>query len=81
MMTRARPESNPYGWQDHLYDKNRPEVVGFIESLRALLNEYPGSIALGEIGESPQRSLDLLVEYTRGQRLHLCYSFDLLAPR
>ena len=74
-------ESNPYGWQEHLYDKNRPEVSAFLERLRALLDTFPGSVSLGEIGESPSRSLDLLVEYTQPNRLHLCYSFDLLAPK
>jgi len=75
----SAPAVNPYGWQDHLYDKNQPEVLPFIERLRALLDEYEGRVALGEIGESPARSLELLAEYTQPGRLHLCYSFDLLS--
>jgi alpha-glucosidase len=72
-------ETNPYGWQNHTFDKNQPEVVQFIEKFRALLDRYGSCIGLGEIGESPIRSLDLLIEYTAPQRLHLCYSFDLLS--
>ncbi len=70
-------QSNPYGWQEHIYDKNQPETLGFLEALRQLLNRYD-AIGLGEIGDSPARSLDLLVEYTSPERLQLCYSFDLL---
>jgi alpha-glucosidase len=72
-------ETNPYGWQDHIFDKNQPEVVDFIEQLRARLDCFDDRISLGEIGESPVRSLDLLVNYTAPGRLHLCYSFDLLS--
>lgn len=71
-------QSNPYGWQEHIYDKNQPEIYDFLENLRVLLNRH-NAIGLGEIGDSPVRSLDLLVEYTSPKRLHLCYSFDLLA--
>lgn len=74
----SAPESNPYGWQDHQYDKNQPEVVPFLRRLRSLLDQYSSRVALGEIGEAPERSLDLLVRYTQPDALHLCYSFDLL---
>lgn len=75
----SAPAVNPYGWQDHLYDKNQPEVISFLERLRALFDRFEGSVGLGEIGESPARSITLLAEYTRPGRLHLCYSFDLLS--
>ena len=75
----SAPAVNPYGWQDHLFDKNQPEVIPFLERLRALFDRYEGSVGLGEIGESPARSISLLAEYTKPGRLHLCYSFDLLS--
>lgn len=75
----SAPAVNPYGWQDHLFDKNQPEVIHFLERLRELFDRYEGSVGLGEIGESPARSITLLAEYTRPGRLHLCYSFDLLS--
>ena len=40
-----------------------------------------GADASHDQAQSPARSLELLVEYTQPHRLHLCYSFDLLAPR
>jgi len=71
-------ESNPYSYQDHIYDKNRPETVDFLDELGALMAEYPESITLGEIGSVRRRSWPLIHQYTEGQRLDLCYSFDLL---
>jgi alpha-glucosidase len=67
-----------YHWQDHRYDKNRPETPGFLQRLRALLELYPGSATVGEIGQGP-RSLELMAEYTSGgDKLHMAYTFDFL---
>ncbi|CAN7180288.1 beta-galactosidase BglA [Mesorhizobium sp. LjRoot246] len=74
------PAVNPYNYQDHLYDKSRPENLGFLERFRALLDEYPATAAVGEVGDS-QRGLDVVAAYTTGgKRVHMCYSFDFLAP-
>ena len=68
-----------YHWQDHRYDKNRPETPGFLQRLRALLELYPGSATVGEIGQGP-RSLELMAEYTGGgDKLHMAYTFDFLS--
>ena len=67
-----------YHWQDHRYDKNRPETPGFLQRLRALLDLYPGSATVGEIGQGP-RSLELMALYTGGgDKLHMAYTFDFL---
>ena len=71
-------DSNPYGFQDHIYDKNRPEVLSFLSELGALMREYPGTVTLGEIGSIRKRSWSLIRDYTDGDRLSLCYTFDLL---
>ncbi|MFK0686898.1 alpha-glucosidase [Mesorhizobium sp. IMUNJ 23033] len=74
------PAVNPYNYQDHLYDKSRPENLGFLERFRALLDEYPAQAAVGEVGDS-QRGLEVVAAYTAGgKRVHMCYSFDFLAP-
>ncbi|PAQ02449.1 alpha-glucosidase family protein [Mesorhizobium mediterraneum] len=74
------PSVNPYNYQDHLYDKSRPENLGFLERFRALLDEYPATAAVGEVGDS-QRGLEVVAAYTAGgKRVHMCYSFDFLAP-
>ena len=68
---------NPYSFQYHHYNNTRPENVAFLEELRALLDRYPGVTALGEI--SSEDSLATMAEYTRGRRLHMGYSFELLS--
>ncbi|RAZ91395.1 alpha-glucosidase [Mesorhizobium hawassense] len=74
------PAVNPYNYQDHIYDKSRPENLGFLERFRALLDEYPAQAAVGEVGDS-QRGLEVVAAYTAdGKRVHMCYSFDFLAP-
>ncbi|MBB3997019.1 alpha-amylase family glycosyl hydrolase [Aureimonas pseudogalii] len=75
---RTAPRDRPYNWQDHLYDKNQPENLAFLQRFRALLDEYPAATAIGEVGELI-RGLELMGEYTRGtDRLHMCYAFDFL---
>ncbi|MAY81788.1 MAG: alpha-glucosidase [Deltaproteobacteria bacterium] len=71
---------NPYSLQDHVYDKNRPQVCDFLSDLGTLLAEFPGSIALGEVGATQERALSLMQQYQQPGRLHLSYTFDLLSP-
>jgi alpha-glucosidase len=74
------PAVNPYNYQDHLYDKSRPENLAFLERFRALLDEYPAAAAVGEVGDS-QRGLEVVAAYTAGEnRVQMCYAFDFLAP-
>ena len=73
------PEVNPYNWQDHLYDKNQPENLEFLRKLRALMEEYPATTAVGEVGDA-QYGLDIQAQYTSGDdKMHMCYSFDFLS--
>jgi alpha-glucosidase len=44
--------------------------------LRALLDHYPGTVALGEV--SSENSAATMAEYTAPGRLHMAYSFELL---
>ncbi len=71
---------NPYAFQKHIYDNTRPENLAFLESLRALMDRYPGTVTLGEI--SADDSLKTMAEYTSGNsRLHMAYSFELLVEK
>ncbi|MEQ5802848.1 alpha-amylase family glycosyl hydrolase [Halomonas sp. H10-9-1] len=75
----VRPD-NPYGFQLHHHDKTQPENLAFLEKLRALLDEYPGTTSVGEVGDDD--SLGVMAAYTQGgKRLHMAYSFDLLGER
>jgi len=74
---RGFSEDNPYAFQYHYYNNTQPENLTFIQQLRALLDRYPGTTALGEI--SAEDSLATMAEYTQGgDRLHMGYSFELL---
>ncbi|THV16944.1 beta-galactosidase BglA [Rhizobium rhizophilum] len=74
------PAVNPYNFQEHIYDKNRPENIAFLKRFRALLDEYPAIAAVGEVGDS-QRGLEIVGEYTSGNdKMQMCYAFEFLAP-
>ncbi|MEM6308372.1 MAG: alpha-amylase family glycosyl hydrolase, partial [Pseudomonadota bacterium] len=73
------PSVNPYNHQDHLYSKNQPENLDFLRRFRALLDEYPATTCVGEVGDA-QRGLELLGAYTAGDDLvHMCYAFEFLS--
>ncbi|HEU4812902.1 MAG TPA: alpha-glucosidase family protein [Xanthomonadaceae bacterium] len=67
---------NPYAFQYHHYNNTQPEMLPFLERLRALVDEYPGAVTLGEI--SSEDSLGTMAEYVAPGRLHMGYSFELL---
>ena len=70
--------TSPYAMQKHKYQHTQPENVGFMQDIRSVLNRYPGTVALGEIGTDD--SISVMAEYTKGgSRLHMAYSFDLLS--
>lgn len=76
LKTPSVPASNPYSMQRHQFDISQPENLGFLSELRALMDEYPGTMTVGEI--SDDRPLERMVEYTIGEdRLHMAYTFDL----
>ena len=74
---KEKPEWNPYGMQYHLFSKNQPENLAFLERMRTLLDEYEARAMVGEMGES-HHAIRMMGEYTTGRRLHKCYSFEML---
>ncbi|TFL16730.1 alpha-glucosidase [Jannaschia formosa] len=73
------PAVNPYNYQEHLHSKNQPENLVFLKRFRDLLDEYPGTAAVGEVGDA-QYGMELLGQYTRkGQGVQMCYAFDFLS--
>ncbi|MXQ09266.1 alpha-glucosidase [Alphaproteobacteria bacterium GH1-50] len=69
---------NPYNVQRHVYDKTRPETVGFLKNVRTLLDQYEGTMSVGEVGEG-RGAATIMGEYTKGDdRLHMAYSFEML---
>ena len=68
---------HPYGFQVHVYDQARPEMLPFLEKVRKLLDAY-GAYSLAEVGGHD--ALKLMGQYTGAGRLHAAYSFALMQP-
>lgn len=74
------PDVNPYGMQSHIHDKTQVENIDFLRRFRSLLDEYEGRMTVGEVGDGA-RSLKTVAAYTAdGDKLNMCYTFDLLSP-
>jgi alpha-glucosidase len=72
--------SNPYAWQEHRYDRSRPEALDFLKRMRALTDQYPDTMMVGEIGD--ESGMLMVAQYSAGgDKLHMGYCFDLLADR
>jgi len=70
------PPVNQYDYQQHLNDKTQPENLVFLQRIRELLDQYPDTMAVGEIGDD--NMVDVMTAYTTENRLHCAYSFELL---
>lgn len=74
---KSAPEANPYAMQYHLFSKNQPENLPWIERIRALLDTYSDRASVGEMGEM-HHAIRMMGDYTAPGRLHQCYSFELM---
>jgi alpha-glucosidase len=55
------------------------ENLEFLKRFRALLDEYPGTTAVGEVGDA-QIGLQIVADYTSGNdKMHMCYAFEFLS--
>ncbi|MGL4309739.1 MAG: alpha-glucosidase [Paracoccaceae bacterium] len=72
-----KPEPNPYFMQYHLFSKNQPENLGWMERIRRIMNDYADRATVGEMGES-HHAIRMMGEYTAPGRLHQCYSFEMM---
>ena len=76
---KTKPDGNPYYMQYHLFSKNQPENLGWLERIRLVLDQHGDTTSVGEVGES-HGAIKLMGDYTRPGRLHQCYSFEMLGP-
>jgi alpha-glucosidase len=68
----------PYIMQQHIYDKSQPENIEFLKRLRALMDEYPNLMSLGEIGDD--HPFKLAYEYTeKGYPLNTAYNTHMMS--
>ena len=74
------PDTNPYGWQLHEYDRSRPENLDMLRALRRLTDRYEDRMMVGEI--ACDLGVVRIAEYCASpDLLHTGYSFDLLGTR
>ncbi len=59
--------------QVHKYDFDQPEVISVLQDFRAVLDEYPERMAVGEVID-----LDMALRYVGRNKLHLAFNFDFL---
>lgn len=74
---RGYSPDNPYAFQYHYFNNTRPEMLPFIERLRALFDQYDDIATLAELNS--EDSLQTMAEYSGPKRLHMSYSFELAA--
>ncbi|HMI20453.1 MAG TPA: alpha-glucosidase family protein [Sphingomonas sp.] len=69
--------TRPFDYQQHLYNQSHPDIVGFLQDIRALLDSYGGRFTVAEVGgDDSDREMKL---FTGGDgRLSSAYSFDFL---
>lgn len=71
---------SPVLMQRHAYTMDQPESLAFLRQLRAVMDEYPNRVTVGEIGGADAQAT--MLAYTQGRdALHTAYSFAFLGTR
>jgi alpha-glucosidase len=68
--------TRPFDFQQHIYNQSQPEIVGFLERLRQLTDEYGERFTLAEVGGD--HPLAEMRAFTAPGRLNSAYGFDFL---
>ena len=73
----GRPPRRSADFQQPLHNRSQPEMLPFLERIRALTDEYGGRFTVAEIGGEGAESD--MPAYTQGsRRLHTAYGFNFL---
>lgn len=69
--------TRPFDFQQHLYNQSHPDIVKFLERLRAVIDSYGDRFTLAEVGGD--HALSEMQAFTAGDaRLNSAYGFDFL---
>lgn len=69
--------TRPFDFQQHLYNQSHPDIVKFLERLRAVTDSYEDRFTLAEVGGA--HALGEMQAFTAGEgRLNSAYGFDFL---
>ncbi|MEM8773026.1 MAG: alpha-glucosidase family protein [Pseudomonadota bacterium] len=64
----------PYHFQQHRYNRSRPETLTFLKQLRNVVDQYDDRMTVAEIASASH--IERSIEYTEGSdRLHTAYNF------
>ncbi len=73
----GRIRTRPFDFQIKRYSQSHPDVIGFIERIRTLCDEYGAIHTVAEVGGD--KAIAEMQAYTKGDgRLNSAYGFDLL---
>lgn len=73
--------TRPFDMQIKQYNQSHPDIVAFLERIRAALDEFPGRFTVAEVG-GPEPLAEMKAFTDGGKRLDSAYNFDFLyAPR
>jgi len=67
----------PFGLQRHDHDMLHPDALDIMRRIRALTDEFPGTMTLAEISSQPG-AFGRIADYARADHLHLGYTLRLL---
>ena len=63
-----------FGLQQHIHDMLQPDSIGLLARIRGLMDEYAGTVTLGEISSQPG-AFGRVTAYTEGSEgLHMAYT-------
>jgi len=66
----------PFEWQKHIFDVNRPEMMGALKDIRAILDSYPERYAVGETFLAT--TSEEAAKYVGPDKLHAAFDFTFL---
>lgn len=73
----GRVITRPFDLQHHIYNQSHPDIVGFLERIRALTDSYGCVFTVAEIG-GPDPLAEMRAFTAGDVRLNSAYSFDFL---
>ncbi|TSA55246.1 MAG: DUF3459 domain-containing protein [Dehalococcoidia bacterium] len=65
----------PFGWQNHIYECDQPEMMPVVKEIRAILDERPGCYA---VGETLLPTAEKAASYCGPDKLHAAFNFKFL---
>jgi alpha-glucosidase len=69
--------TRPFDFQQHVFNQSHPDIVTFLERVRAVTNAYGDRFTLAEVGG--ENAIDEMQAFTCGElRLNSAYGFDFL---